>query len=107
MTQKERVYEFIKSQGRVFTHELNRWGDDNHINCTGTRARELKAELKIWRMNETLKKTLYPKIKEDIWSVLPEDREEPSEHESAMAENNLQQETAYNRRVLNTQLVLF
>ena len=82
MTQQDLVYELIKSKNRVFTHELNEFACQKHIhiNNPGGRARELKAQGKIWRMDERLKKSLFPDCKEDIWSVIPEDKEEPKPH---------------------------
>jgi hypothetical protein len=74
-TQKELVYEFIKSKGRVKTHELNAFGIANNINSVQSRARELKAELKIWRVREDLRDVFYPNIKEDVWSVYESDRD--------------------------------
>ena len=76
-TQQDQVYEFIKGKGRAFTHEVNVWGDNNHINSSGSRARELKAKGLIWRMNREMKKLLYGDCKEEVWSVLKQDKEQP------------------------------
>jgi hypothetical protein len=73
-TQKERVYEFIKARGRVFTHELNAFGIQAGINSVQSRARELKADGKIWRMKDSIKLCFAPNSKEEIWSVYESDR---------------------------------
>jgi hypothetical protein len=73
-TQKERVYDFIRDRGRVPTHELNRFGLDNFINSVQSRARELKAEGKIWRVNDRIKLCIAPQSKEDIWSIWEADK---------------------------------
>ena len=63
-TQQELIYDYIKQQGRVFSHELNAFAVQNCINNPGSRARELKAQGKIWRMSDHLMKCLYPKMGE-------------------------------------------
>ncbi len=75
LTQKEQVYEFIRERGRVKTHELNAFGISHYINSVQSRARELKAEGKIWRMRQDLKEMIYKDCKEEIWSVYEADRE--------------------------------
>jgi phosphopantetheinyl transferase len=73
-TQKEQVYAFIKSRGRVLTHELNAFGVEHCINSAQSRARELKAEGKIWRVREDLRVIILGKdCKEEAWSVYPAD----------------------------------
>lgn len=74
LTQKEKVYAFIKSKGRVKTHDLNAFGNDNYINSVQSRARELKAEGKIWRIRDDLVTVFYGKCKEEIWSVYEADK---------------------------------
>jgi hypothetical protein len=74
LTQKEQVYEFIKSRGRVLSHELNEFGVKNRINNPGTRARELKEDLKIWHVKNSVMQTVYPNSKEICWSVYPADK---------------------------------
>jgi len=73
-TQKDLVYEFVKSHGRVWTHQLNAFGLANNINSVGSRARELKAEGKIWRVSDHLMKCLYPNAKEEVWSTHEADK---------------------------------
>jgi hypothetical protein len=74
LTQKERVLAFIQSRGRVLSHELNLWAAENYINNPGTRARELKAEGKIWHIKPEVKMCVYPKSKEEAWSTYESDR---------------------------------
>ncbi len=75
-TQKESVYEFIKSKGRVSTHELNAFGNIHFINSIQSRARELKKEGRIWRVKDTVKLVIAPRAKEEYWSVYEGDRGE-------------------------------
>jgi hypothetical protein len=76
-TQKEQVYDFIKSNGRVPTHELNAFGLRESINSVQSRARELKAESLIWRMSNRIKLcTQWKDSKEEVWSTYEVDREE-------------------------------
>lgn len=74
LTQKEQIYEFIKSRGRILSHELNAFALSRCINCPGSRARELKAEGKIWHIREDLMPCIFPKSKEEAWSVFPADK---------------------------------
>lgn len=73
-TQSERVYEFIKSHGRIPTHALNQFGVQACINSVQSRARELKARGKIWRVKEAVRICLDPKGKEEWWSIYEADR---------------------------------
>jgi len=73
-TQKMLIYDFIKTRGRVLTHELNQYALANNINQPGSRSRELKAEGKIWRINNHQMICLWPKSKEEAWSCLEVDR---------------------------------
>jgi len=73
-TQQELVYEFIKTKGRVKTHELNEFATRTHINDPQTRARELGRAGKIWRMSKYLQTCLYGKIGEQIWSTYEADK---------------------------------
>ena len=73
-TQQEVIYDFIKSRGRVKSHELNEYACIMRINNPGSRARELKAKGKIWRMSDHLRKSLYPKSSEEIWSTYESDK---------------------------------
>ena len=75
LTQKNQIYEFIKSRGRAKTHEVINFGSANRINDAKERARDLKKEGKIWRMRKDLKEMFYPGCKEEIWSIYPADRE--------------------------------
>jgi hypothetical protein len=86
-TQQEQVYEFVKSHGRVFTHELNEWACQKHIHITnpGGRAREVKAKGLIWRMDINLQKKLFPEAKDEIWSVIENDKY-PSEQDPVFLE---------------------
>lgn len=73
-TQKELIYEFIKKRGRVLSHELNAFALEYHINCPGSRARELKAEGRIWYIKEDVMICAYPHSKEIGWSIYEADR---------------------------------
>jgi hypothetical protein len=75
-TQQEIIYDFIKSRGRVKSHELNEYACIMRINNPGSRARELKAEGKIWRMSDHLRKCLYKDSKEEIWSTIEADKDQ-------------------------------
>ena len=74
-TQQEIVYDFIKKKGRRFTHELNQLSLNNQINDPYTRARELKRAGKIGRLKEDLKILYYGNIKEEVWTIFPEEWE--------------------------------
>lgn len=78
-TQKDLIYDFIKSKGRALTHEVIVFGVNNFINNAKERARDLKKEGKVWRMHPKVKEKLYPDCGEEIWSVIPEDKEPPKE----------------------------
>ena len=73
-SQKDLIYEFIKSRGRVPTHELILFGVNNYINNAKERARDLKKEGKVWRIREDLRKIFYPNSKEEYWSIYPADK---------------------------------
>ena len=73
LTQKEQIYEYIKSKGRVFSHELNQFCVEHCINNGGSRARELKADGLIWHVRADIKMVIAPKSKEEIWSIYPSD----------------------------------
>jgi hypothetical protein len=75
-TQQELIYNFIKTKGRVRSHELNEFGVLCHINNPGSRARELKAKGLIWRVKDNVKICLYDgKCNEEIWSIYLADKE--------------------------------
>lgn len=74
-TQCEKVYEFIKSRGRVLSHELNEFALNNYIGCPGSRVRELKAQGKVWHIRPAVMACVYPKSKEIGWSIYESDRE--------------------------------
>lgn len=74
-TQKEVIYDFIKGRGRVLTHELNTFGVAYNINNPGGRARELKAEGKIWRIHPDKMIFIYGKeLREEAWSCWEADK---------------------------------
>jgi len=74
LSQKEQIYEYIKSKGRVLTHELIMFGAVNHINDAKERARQLKGEGRIWRIREDLMPIIYGyDVKELAWSIWPAD----------------------------------
>jgi hypothetical protein len=73
-TQKDIIYAFIKSRGRILSHELNEYACIVRINCPSSRARELKAEGKIWHIREDLMPAIYPHSKEIGWSTYEADR---------------------------------
>jgi hypothetical protein len=73
-TQWELVYEFVKVKGRVLTHELNEFGTMAHINSVQSRARELKKRGMIWHIREDLMQSIFPRSKEEAWSVFNADR---------------------------------
>ena len=73
-SQQELVYEFIKSRGRILTHELNEFGIRAHINSVQSRARELKAKDLIWHIRPGLMEAIYPHSHEICWSVYPADK---------------------------------
>jgi hypothetical protein len=75
MTQKEAIYDFIKRKGRCLSHELNLFCAQNFINNGGTRARELKAEGHIWHIKPEVMVCIYPRSKEEAWSIYESDRE--------------------------------
>ena len=75
LTQKEKIYNFIKSRGRCLSHELNTFAVAAKINQPGTRARELKAKGKIWHIREDVMLCAYGNTREEAWSVHEADRE--------------------------------
>ncbi len=75
LIQKERIYNFIKSRGRVLSHELNTFAVSANINQPGSRARELKAEGKIWHIKDSVMLCAYGNTREEAWSVHEADRE--------------------------------
>ncbi len=74
-TQQEIIYDFVKSRGRVKSHELNEYACIMRINNPGSRARELAAKGKIGRMRKDLRLIIYKDCGEEIWSVHPADWE--------------------------------
>ena len=74
LTQKEMIYEYIKSKGRCLSHELNAFALEHYINCPGTRVRELKKENKVWHVRADLMCCIYPYSKEEAWSIYEADR---------------------------------
>jgi hypothetical protein len=74
-TQQEVIYDFIKSRGRVKSHELNEYACVMRINNPGSRARELAAKGKIGRMRKDLRTIFYKDCGEEIWSIHPADWE--------------------------------
>ena len=97
LSQKEQIYEFIKSQGRAKTHEVIIFGANNHINDAKERARQLKSEGLVWRMSKGMKRAVFGECKEEVWSILPEDKEEPNEQAEITATHNLHIETQINQ----------
>ena len=74
MTKKNEVLRFCREMRRLKTSQVIRWGLDNYHTRAERDVRELAEEGLIWRMRSDLKEKLYPKSREDVWSVLPEDR---------------------------------
>jgi hypothetical protein len=74
LTQKEQIYEYIKSKGRVFSHELNQFCVEHCINNGGSRARELKADGLIWHVRADIKMCIKKDCREEMWSVYDSDK---------------------------------
>ena len=72
-TQQDIIYDFIKTRGRVKSHELNEYSCIMRINNPGSRARELAAKGKIGRMRKDLRLIIYKDCGEEIWSAYPAD----------------------------------
>lgn len=73
-SKKEQLYDFIKSKGRVFTHEITQWGLDHYYIEAPKRARELAQAGRIWRVRDYVTKVIAPKSREEIWSVYENDK---------------------------------
>jgi hypothetical protein len=66
-TAKEQLADWIKDRHIVKTSDVIKWGTQNHSNRAERNARELCAEGKIRRLDNTDRIFYFPKIKEDVW----------------------------------------
>ncbi len=67
---KTKLYDFIKSKGRVKTSEIIQWGCRNFSNRADRNARQLAEEGLIKRMDKEKKIRYYGNIGEDVWEVI-------------------------------------
>jgi len=76
-TKKDQIYHYIKSKGRVPTHEIIAYGLSIFTNRADRYARDLAEEGKIWRVQEQVKASIreFAKSREEVWSVYESDRD--------------------------------
>ena len=67
---KDRLYDFIKSRSPVKTSDVIAWGGRNHSNRAERNARLLATEGKIQRMDSCKKMRYFGSIGQDVWEVV-------------------------------------
>jgi len=70
MTDKEKLYNFIRFKKIIPTHEVLRWGLENYSNRAERNARQLAEEKKIIRLTKEEKEFLNIDTSQGVWRLM-------------------------------------